>query len=337
MSAASSSSSRWKRSGRTVTLLGSPLYGPERDELIRQAKAVFNCHFYESARFEQARAFQCLSLGTPVISERTREHAAARRSSKTRVFWVGGKQLGSFFAERFGTRGVRGPGAQASCARSEPRRDRAVCRRAGVRLRAIARCRRNACTRVRGVPRSCTSVRARTTSSAGSTWTCSSIAQPDAVLDLAKPQAWPQVVASDSLGPVELQPGSLSTIYANNVLEHVPDLPQLMSNCLALLREGGEMLIEVPYERAKTAWQDPTHVRAMNSQLVDLLRRLVLVPGLVRLALPRQAAGVSGCHFAGVRRKRGALHARDARQGGHHVGREDDGPHHAGRLRGRAR
>ena len=38
-----------------------------------------------------------------------------------------------------------------------------------------------------------------------------------------------------------------------------------MSNCLALLREGGEMLIEVPFERANTAWQDPTHVRAMNS------------------------------------------------------------------------
>jgi hypothetical protein len=25
------------------------------------------------------------------------------------------------------------------------------------------------------------------------------------------------------------------------------------------------MLIEVPFERANTAWQDPTHVRAMNS------------------------------------------------------------------------
>jgi len=34
------------------------LYGPERDDLIRQARAVFNCHFYDSARFEQARVFQ---------------------------------------------------------------------------------------------------------------------------------------------------------------------------------------------------------------------------------------------------------------------------------------
>jgi len=89
--------------------------------------------------------------------------------------------------------------------------------------------------------------------------------QPDAVLDLAKPQAWPRLIASDALGDVELHEGSLSAIYANNVLEHVVDLPRLMTNCLLLLREGGEMQIEVPHERAKTAWQDPTHVRAMNS------------------------------------------------------------------------
>src|SRR5262245_14887139 len=37
-----------------------------------------------------------------------------------------------------------------------------------------------------------------------------------------------------------------------------------MSNCLALLATGGKLEIEVPYEHAATAWQDPTHVRAMN-------------------------------------------------------------------------
>jgi hypothetical protein len=56
--------------GVKVTGLAHALYGPERDRLVRQAKAVINCHFYESSRFEQARAFHCLSLGTPVISER---------------------------------------------------------------------------------------------------------------------------------------------------------------------------------------------------------------------------------------------------------------------------
>ena len=44
----------------------------------------------------------------------------------------------------------------------------------------------------------------------------------------------------------------------------MPDLPQLMSNALELLAVGGEFEIEVPYEKALTAWQDPTHLRAMN-------------------------------------------------------------------------
>ena len=35
---------------------------------------------------------------------------------------------------------------------------------------------------------------------------------------------------------------------------------------LALLKDGGRFEIEVPYERALTAWQDPTHVRAMNEK-----------------------------------------------------------------------
>jgi len=89
-------------------------------------------------------------------------------------------------------------------------------------------------------------------------------AQPDVVLDLARPHSFPLHIGSSTAGPVELRPASLRVVYANNVLEHVSDLPRLMTNCLALLQPGGEMLIEVPYERAPTAWQDPTHVRAMN-------------------------------------------------------------------------
>lgn len=63
---------------------------------------------------------------------------------------------------------------------------------------------------------------------------------------------------------VQLDAGAVDRVHANNVLEHVPDLPCLMTNVLALLKEGGEIEIEVPYEKAPTAWQDPTHIRAMN-------------------------------------------------------------------------
>jgi SAM-dependent methyltransferase len=89
-------------------------------------------------------------------------------------------------------------------------------------------------------------------------------AEPDLVLDLGKPQPFP-VKATTRFGTeLVLEAGSLDKVYANNVLEHVPDLPCLMTNVLTLLKEGGEIEIEVPYEKAPTAWQDPTHIRAMN-------------------------------------------------------------------------
>jgi SAM-dependent methyltransferase len=91
-------------------------------------------------------------------------------------------------------------------------------------------------------------------------------AQPDLVLDLGRPVSWPVQAQTPYAGPLRLEAGSADLIYANNVLEHVPDLPELMGNCLKLLKTGGKFLLEVPYEHAATAWQDPTHLRALNEK-----------------------------------------------------------------------
>jgi SAM-dependent methyltransferase len=250
-------------SGRQVTVLGAPLYGPERDELIRQAKAVFNCHYYDTARFEQARAFQCLSLGTPVISEWT-ANTQAPAQFEDAVFWVSAAELGNFFAQHFG-------GAEfASRARRQMEAFRAhdVVEQYADALAFAAGYRKAHAQRVAAGPWRPTRLQIGSGKDYRPGWFNVDVlnsAQPDALLDLSKPQAWPQRISSDTLGEVELSEGSVDTIYANNVLEHVADLPQLMSNCLLLLREGGEMQIEVPHEQARTAWQDPTHVRAMNA------------------------------------------------------------------------
>jgi SAM-dependent methyltransferase len=249
--------------GRTVSVLLG-LYGPERDEFVKQAKAVFNCHYYESARFEQARAFQCLSLGTPVVSERaanTRPPAAFEDG----VFWVPTDGMRGFFEDRFGTQGFF---------------DEARRKLTGFRVSDVADQYADALAFAAGY---------RQVHSQGidaAPWRPSHLhigsgkdykpgwlnvdvlekAQPDVVLDLAKPHPFPLRMESATVGSVELCASSLRVVYANNVLEHVSDLPQLMTNCLTLLQPGGEMLIEVPYERAPTAWQDPTHVRAMNER-----------------------------------------------------------------------
>ncbi|MEP6873419.1 MAG: hypothetical protein ABI887_03570 [Burkholderiales bacterium] len=93
---------RIEAAGRKVTVAVSPIYGAERDALIRRAKAVVNVPFYESARFEQVRAFLCLSLGTPVLSERLPASCPSEAFDAC-VTWFDETQIEPLFGEEFGT------------------------------------------------------------------------------------------------------------------------------------------------------------------------------------------------------------------------------------------
>ncbi len=248
--------------GVSVALFDQAIYGPERDDYIRQAKAVLNCHFYETSRFEQARVAHCLSLGTPVISERA---VATQPGSafEDAVTWLDDSQLEAFFRDEF-ARPAYFAQAQHQLkrfAQHDP-------------LEAYADfvgfCRGYAQGHARSKP---AGVWRAQTLNIGSGkdyrpgWLNVDVlvrAEPDLVLDLAKPLQLPLAVTTRFGAPLLLETGSLNRICASNVLEHVPDLPQLMGNALELLEEGGEFEIEVPYEKALTAWQDPTHLRAMN-------------------------------------------------------------------------
>lgn len=255
---------RIEASGRRVALFDQPLYGPERDEVILQAKAVVNLHFYPSSRFEQARVSHCLSLGTPVLSERraqTRPHAAFEDC----VTWFDEASLAEMFGSHFGTP------AFFEQARAQLQRFEATDPvEAYADILAFAagygRVHQERRPQLAWQP-------LRINLGSGKDykpgWLNIDIlerAQPDLVLDLGQPVTWPVQARSSYGGDMLLQQGSAELVFANNVLEHVPDLPQLMGNCLALLKTGGSFIIEVPYEHAPTAWQDPTHLRALNEK-----------------------------------------------------------------------
>ena len=248
--------------GRTVAVPRGLIFGPERDGLIAQAKVVFNCHFYETARFEQARVFHCLSMGTPVVSERA-EATLPPAQFEDSVFWVPTADVGTFFSQQFGAPGF----ADACRSKLASFAQHDVLDQYAHALSQGALHQPQRLARSGAAPWRPTRLHIGSGTDYKPGWFNVDIlqsAQPDAVLDLAQPLAWPVKMQSSLVGPVELHPGSLDTIFANNVLEHVPDLPTLMGNCLMLLRTGGELQIEVPYEKANTAWQDPTHVRALN-------------------------------------------------------------------------
>jgi hypothetical protein len=254
---------RIERCGRTVTTFDGPVYGPERDAFIAQARAVLNCHFYDSARFEQVRAFQSLSIGTPVVSERSGRSRPAPAYERS-VAWFDPERPEAFFRGEFSS--------PAFCDRSRERiasfracNPRAGYERALEFALGVAARQRMAQAASPWDPQRLVQIGSGKDYRPG--WLNLDIlpaAQPDVLLDLGREQRWPLGLRSPHWGEVELRAGGTEVIYASNVLEHVPDLPALMGNCLALLREGGAMVIEVPYEKAPSAWQDPTHVRAMN-------------------------------------------------------------------------
>lgn len=248
--------------GCTVTVLEGALYGPERDAVIHQAKAVLNCHFYESARFEQARAFQCLSLGAAFVSERLAGTEPPAQFEDA-VFWVEDGRWAEFVQTQLCSPEFE----HAARLKLQSFKEHDLLE---VYADALAFAQAYSNTHLAGVavgPWRPDRLHIGSGKDYRPGWLNVDIlpmAQPDAVIDLAQPHEWPVRLVSETVGEVELHEDSLSVIYANNVLEHVPDLPTLMRNCLHLLKDGGRMEIEVPYEHANTAWQDPTHIRAMN-------------------------------------------------------------------------
>ncbi len=254
---------RIERTGRTVAAFDGPVYGPERDAVIVQARAVLNCHYYDSARFEQVRAFQVLSLGTPMVSERMKGINPGSGFEDC-VSWFDDDTLEAFFRDEFA-----GPGF-LDRARAQLRRFQSVdpgreyarviefardVYRAGKGFRAAQPCN----------PQRRLHIGSGKDYRTG--WLNVDVletAQPDVLLDLSLPQTLPLTLESPVWGRVSLRAGASELIYANNVLEHIRDLPTFMTNCLDLLQVGGAMVIEVPYESSLGAWQDPTHVRAMN-------------------------------------------------------------------------
>lgn len=246
-------------SGFKVSFLDFGVYGPERDVHIGNAKAVFNCHFYDSARFEQARVFQCLSLGTPVISECS-GLAKPPSQFEESVFWVSSEKITSFFQDVFNTQEF------FSSAKEKLENFKKI--DVLDQFSNVLDCLEGVFSQKndeefwRPVELHIGSGKDYMLG-----WLNVDIleaAKPDLLLDLSKDIDFPVRAVSPIVGAVELGEGQFDVIYANNVLEHVPNLPRLMENCLFLLRDGGKMVIEVPYEHAPTAWQDPTHVRALN-------------------------------------------------------------------------
>lgn len=241
-------------SGATVACFDHALFVDERDDYIRRAKAVINCHFYDTSRFEQARVFQCLSLGTPVISERT-PRTRAPAAYDDAVFWLNdSRQAAAFFREQFGT-----PAFYAQAERKLAAFRRHDPKDAYAELLAFAVA--YADTHFRLHPQQIwqpAELHAGSGDAYQTGWlnvSAEARTQPDLALDLAAaavelPLHQPTLLG----GEVLLQAGQLSRVYVSELPAEPQAFGTLMGNALALLHEGGEAVVDLPLSSREPDW-----------------------------------------------------------------------------------
>jgi hypothetical protein len=257
---------RVEAAGFNVATFDSAVYGTERDEFIRRSKAVLNCHYYESNRFEQARAFHCLSLGTPLISEYTptTDPAPAFRDS---VLWLP-EQVEEWFRLHFGTPAFYEESRKRLAAFRTPDADHDPMAQFADLL-DFAKGFQQGFAQIH--PQAAWTPRAINLAAGAGykpTWLnidTRAAGEPDLLLDLGQPLTLPCDLPTQGGGTVRLEPNTLELVFANDALEQVADLPVAMANLLALLKVGGACAIDLPLARS----HDTSRVRTLDTTSWD--------------------------------------------------------------------
>ncbi len=250
--------------GVKITIING-LFGPERDDIVAQSKLVLNVSFYDKGTFEQVRIFQCLSLGTPVLSLLDQNTTNIPKAYQDSVFYASPDELVSFTTNYFKT--------DQFYKDSRKKLNIFSHHNTFPGLADILNLLSQAASDLPAYnPASAWMAAPKINIGSGKKymngWLNIDInpdTSPDLVLDLSEPDLeFPIDATSETLGEFKLKENSVDLIVADNVIEHINNLTAFMTNCLRLLQEKGRMVIIVPYHRSNTAWQDPTHVKAFN-------------------------------------------------------------------------
>lgn len=238
--------------GWNVAMFDQPLYCDERDHFIRQAKAVFNCHFYEASRFEQARAFHTLSLGTPVVSERT-ERTQPPVVFEEAVSWVTDESLEEFFTSEFMSPhwllNAHKQLTDFSDQDSLPHWSVAYEYCLAMHEMDVDRS-------VHVWKPTHTAVGKKGVDDYKPGWwniNASRHVQPDTVLDFSAPLDLPLQTRTASGGVIAVEAHSLQAICARADAIHSFDVHQLLCNALALLQPGGRFELDLPLQASPGA------------------------------------------------------------------------------------
>ncbi len=230
------------------------VYGAERDALIARSKIVLNLHAYATEVFEIVRVSYLLANGKAVVTEASPDLGDLVNAVSAHPYDGLIEGCLALLANEAERRALEERGAALFAGRNQ----------AELLRPALS-------TPSKAAPAS--SFPRRLNLGSGKDWRadCLNIDindywKPDAVLDISQPLPERFELHTERFGTIEIGPGTLHEILANDVLEHIPNLTAAMTCALRLLRPGGIFNIHVPYDLSHGAWQDPTHVRAFNER-----------------------------------------------------------------------
>lgn len=240
------------------TLFG--VYGTERDEYISRSKVIVNIHYYDSNIFEQVRVSYLLANKKAVVSECS-DSTEEDEDIKSAVALVSYDQIVDKCSELVRSDELRKV--------LEEKGFEYIKTREAVHYLNEALIALNVDTDREPQPE----LPAKINIGSGKDFKAdclnidiSSNGNPDVVADVSDQHLIGQTVISKRFGEITFTENQFDEIIANDVLEHIPELVTAITNCLHLLKVGGQFKIIVPYDLSYGAWQDPTHVRAFNER-----------------------------------------------------------------------
>lgn len=247
-----------QRAGLNVhTVTG--VFGATRDALIARAKVVLNMHFFETKIFELPRVAYLLANRKAVVAEVDPE-TEIEEEMRDAVAGVGYDALADKCVQLVFDDVVKQRVADAGFRVFSQRHEAVI-----LAIALTASVSRSTPLDVE-LPR-------RINVGSGKGWNLEALNldidplwRPDFVADLNHPMPTGVLIDFGRFGERILPAGYFEEIHASHVLEHLSDLVTAMESFLRLLSEGGVLAIEVPYDLSHGAWQDPTHVRALNER-----------------------------------------------------------------------
>lgn len=238
------------------------LFAADRDAIMMQGRALLNLHYYDSQVFQQIRCFYPLINGIPVISENFPLNSAPKIYQDA-ILTPGEEDFVDYTVELL--------------------RDQERCENASKK--AITAFKTYDCTdQLEGIVDHTLRYLAVDEGAPlpASFWENVSIGSGanyrlnwlnldilggghgDISLDLECIHEFPVSVQHPLLGEVELRHSMCRIIDTHDVMASVPNLDQFLTNCVKILREGGELRAKLPYDLGSEAWSNASYRRAFN-------------------------------------------------------------------------